>query len=59
MNFAAQDQHSVTSTGSRSQKAAPSDVGHDAPKAEQADDEGDAVDLPELPHIIGDGLWKN
>ena len=59
INLAAQYQPSVTCTGSRSQKATPSDVAHDAQKAEQADDEGDAVDLPELPYVVGDGTWKN
>lgn len=39
-----------------SEQAAPSDVAHDAQEAEQADDEGDAVDRPELPHVLGDGL---
>lgn len=52
-------QLSATHAGARSQEAAPSDVSHDAPKAEQADDKSDAVDLPELPHVVGDGIWKN
>ena len=52
-------QLSVACTGSTSQEAAPSDVAHYAQEAEQADDEGDAVDLPKLPHVIGDGIREN
>ena len=41
-----------------SEQAAPSDVAHDAQEAEKTDNEGDAVHHPELPHILGDGLWQ-
>lgn len=40
------------------QQAAPSDVSHNGQEAKQADDEGDAIHRPELPHVGCDGLWQ-
>lgn len=41
-----------------SQQAAPSDVTHNSQEAEEADDEGNAIHRPELPHVGCDGLWQ-
>ena len=48
----------LLATSKGSQQAAPSDVSHDGQEAKQADDEGNAIHCPELPHIGCDGLWQ-
>ncbi len=42
-----------------SEQAAPANVAHNGQEAEEADEEGDAVDRPELAHIVCDGAWQN
>jgi len=42
-----------------SEQAAPPYVAHDSRKAQQAHNESDAVDFPELPHVVRDGMWQD